>query len=341
MTDTQTRQGSVSAADNVLVVSNLRTTLDRGKGRLAVVDGVSFSVPRGKTLGIVGESGSGKSMTAMSIMRLLEPPARVARESEIHFDGKNLATLSDRALRKIRGAEIAMVFQEPMTSLNPLQTVGAQISESLRLHRKLSRAQAREQAIDMLRAVEIASPEERVDEYPHQMSGGMRQRVMIAMALACQPTLLIADEPTTALDVTIQAQILDLLRKTSLERGMSLVLITHDLGVVAEMCDEVAVMYAGKIVEQGPVAEIFRDPKHPYTRALMQSMPVLGATKETPLSSIPGTVPDLDEMPTGCRFAARCEFARDVCLGEEPPLFGSVEHRSACWMNDPEGRWER
>ncbi|MGK5089588.1 ABC transporter ATP-binding protein [Bdellovibrionota bacterium FG-2] len=311
--------------EKLLEVKGLRTSFFTEGGEVKAVDDVNFNVYRGKTLGIVGESGCGKSVTSLSIMRLIpNPPGRTVG-GEILYKGRDLLKLSDAAMRKIRGDEISMIFQEPMTSLNPVFTVGNQIMEAVMLHQKLSRKDARNKAIEQLQLVGIPSPEKRVDDYPHQLSGGMRQRVMIAMALSCHPQILIADEPTTALDVTIQAQILDLLRHLQETFGMALILITHDLGVIAEMADEVAVMYAGRVVEQGRVAEIFANPKMPYTRGLLNSIPVLtkdptGKVKKKRLETIPGIVPNMLELPVGCRFQERCTYVIDSCKELEPDL---------------------
>ena len=314
----------------LLHISNLSTHFSTPEGVVRAVDGVSFDVPKGKTVAVVGESGCGKSVTAYSILRLLPPSGEVAG-GEIRFEGRRLDTISEDELRKVRGNEIAMIFQEPMTSLNPVFTVGQQIAESLRLHRGASRKEAREQAIDLLTRVKIPDPATRVDEYPHQMSGGMRQRVMIAMALACDPKLLIADEPTTALDVTIQAQILDLMRELQESTGMSLLLITHDLGVVAETADEVVVMYASRVVERANVRELFANPLHPYTRGLFDALPRLGASATDRLQTIPGSVPSPLEHPTGCRFHPRCAKAVDACRVTEPKLREVTSgHDAAC-----------
>jgi oligopeptide/dipeptide ABC transporter ATP-binding protein len=322
----------------LLQVENLRTYFHTRMGVLKAVDGVDLEVGEGRTLGIVGESGSGKSVTALSIMRLIERPGRVAEGSRILFGGRDLATLPERQMQAIRGNAISMIFQEPMTSLNPVYSAGNQITEAIRLHRRIGAQQARERAIELLELVGIPSPEQRFSAYPHQMSGGMRQRVMIAMALACEPRLLIADEPTTALDVTIQAQILELLRELRERLGMSIILITHDLGVVAEMCDDVAVMYAGRVVERGPVNAIFRNPQHPYTEALLRSIPLLGMTQAVPLNVIPGKVPSALHWPPGCRFAARCDYADERCRREEPPLAEAGEGRAACWLREQRPR---
>ena len=317
---------------SLLRVENLRTWFDTRSGVMKAVDGVDLDVREGKTLGIVGESGSGKSVTALSIMRLIEGPGRILPGSHIYFEGNDLAAIPERELERVRGNRMSMVFQEPMTSLNPVHTVGDQIIEAIRLHRRISARQARNRAIELLELVGIPLPERRVDAFPHQMSGGMRQRVMIAMALACEPKLLIADEPTTALDVTIQAQILELLRQLRDRLAMAVILITHDLGVVAEMCDDVAVMYAGEVVERGSVEAIFRSPQHPYTEALLKSIPLLGMTKAEPLNVIPGMVPSALQWPVGCRFAARCSYASDHCHREPPEMFATHAGHAACWL---------
>jgi peptide/nickel transport system ATP-binding protein len=312
-------------AEPVLEIRDLVTEFRTDSGTVRAVDGVSFEIPARTTLGVVGESGSGKSVTALSVMRLIaSPPGNIASGS-IMYGGKDLLTLPLAEMRKLRGNRIAMIFQEPMTSLNPVFTVGDQVSEAVRLHQHTSKAEARKIAIEMFELVGIPSPEERIDNYPHQLSGGMRQRVMIAMALACKPDLLIADEPTTALDVTIQAQILDLLRSLQRELGMSILLITHDLGVVAETCDEVVVMYAGRVVERAATEALFAGPRHHYTAGLLRSVPSYGdATgddqQRSRLVEIPGMVPSLAELPVGCKFAERCEAAQDRCRAEEPAL---------------------
>ena len=317
---------------HLLEVNNLHTHFQTRAGLVRAVDGVSFSLDRGELLGLVGESGCGKSITALSIMRLIAPPGKIV-SGEITFDGKNLLRLSDAEMRQIRGDDIAMIFQDPMTSLNPVYTVGEQIAEALRLHRKLSRKAARDAAIQAMREVAIPDPTRRVDDYPHQLSGGMRQRVMIAMALACDPKLLIADEPTTALDVTIQAQILELLNELRTTRELAVLLITHDLGVVAEVADRVAVMYTGRIVEESPVNELFARPKHPYTEGLLRSVPKLTAddvAKKTRLETIEGVVPNPTQLPPGCHFAPRCPYRLPRCTEEEIPLYqlaGEVQVR--------------
>lgn len=311
--------------DKVLEVRNLKTSFFTEEGEVKAVDDVSFNVYKGRTLGIVGESGCGKSVTSLSIMRLIpNPPGRVVG-GEILYKGRDLLKLSIDEMRSIRGNEISMIFQEPMTSLNPVFTIGNQIVEAVRLHQGLSKTDALVKAIEMLKLVGIPAPEKRVHDYPHQLSGGMRQRVMIAMALSCNPQVLIADEPTTALDVTIQAQILDLLRNLQQKVGLGLILITHDLGVVAEVADEVVVMYAGRVVEQGKVGEIFAHPKMPYTRGLLNSIPTLsqdptGKIKKKRLETIPGIVPNLLHLPQGCRFQERCSYVEDECKKAEPGL---------------------
>jgi oligopeptide/dipeptide ABC transporter ATP-binding protein len=314
----------------LLDVRELTTRFASDSGEFRAVDRVSFRVPAGHTVGIVGESGSGKSVTALSILGLVrDPPGRVVG-GEILFRGRDLRRLDERALQKIRGAEIAMIFQEPMTSLNPVMTTGDQVAESLLVHERMGKREARAEAVSLFRKVGIADPERRVHDYPHQMSGGMRQRVMIAMALACRPALVIADEPTTALDVTIQAQILELLAGLRREMGMSLLLITHDLGVVAETCDDVVVMYAGHVVEQARAAELFARPRHPYTAGLLASRkPRSDGGKH--LQEISGLVPRLDRLPPGCRFADRCPRVRDRCRTEAPGLDTiSPEHLVRC-----------
>ncbi|MHB1841711.1 MAG: ABC transporter ATP-binding protein [Sulfobacillus sp.] len=305
-------------AEVLLKVEDLATHFPTDSGEVRAVDGIDLEVRAGETLGIVGESGCGKSVTALSIMRLITKPGYLAR-GRIEFQGRDLATLSDAEMRDVRGNEIAMIFQEPMTSLNPVYTVGDQISESICLHLNKTRSEAREMTIELFRRVGIPLPDKRVDEFPHQLSGGMRQRVMIAMALACNPKLLIADEPTTALDVTIQAQILDLMRRLRQEFGMSIIIITHDLGVVAEMADRVAVMYAGNIVETTDVRSLFAHPEHPYTEGLLRSIPRLDQDRSR-LHVIPGTVPNMLELPTGCRFQNRCSYVRPACREAEPEL---------------------
>ena len=304
----------------LLHIDGLKTYFQLEEGTVRAVDGVGFKLEKGETLGLVGESGCGKSVTAMSILQLNPVPPTRYEAGRILFEGRDLLTLSPRELRRVRGNEIAMIFQEPMTSLNPVYTVGDQIGEVLELHRALKPAAARAYAIEMLRKVGIPSPEERIDSYPHQMSGGMKQRVMIAMALACDPKLLIADEPTTALDVTIQAQILELLAKMQAELGMSILLITHSLGVVAETADHVAVMYAGRIVEYATTAELFAAPRHPYTYGLLQSLPEMHEPGQERLHEIAGTVPSPLHWPSGCRFRTRCFKAQAKCAEVDPAL---------------------
>ncbi len=323
---------------DLLRVTDLHTEFPTDEGLVKAVDGVSFHVEEGETLGIVGESGCGKSVTALSVMRLISSPGRIAK-GQIAFRGKDLATASDAEMRQIRGDDISMIFQEPMTSLNPVYTVGAQISESLILHQHLSRKDAMDKSIEMLRLVGIPLPDRRAHDYPHQMSGGMRQRVMIAMALACNPKLLIADEPTTALDVTIQAQILELMKDLKDRYGMSIIIITHDLGVVAEMAQRVVVMYAGQVVEQADVKTLFSRPYHPYTEGLLESIPRLDQPSGR-LHVIPGIVPNLLNLPGGCRFAPRCPYAEPRCQQVEPPLVDVGEGALARCIIPPSERKE-
>ncbi len=321
-------------SDTLLSVENL-TTVFEGAQPVTAVNGVSFEIRRGETLGLVGESGSGKSVTAFSLIRLVQPPGRITA-GRVIFQGRDLRTLSEPEMRHVRGAGIGFVFQEPMAALNPVMRVGAHIAEALIVHGLASKSDARTRAVDLLRAVRITGPEKVVDDYPHQLSGGMRQRVMIAIALACKPPLVIADEPTTALDVTVQAQILELLRDMKREFDLSLLLITHDLGVIAETADRVAVMYAGRIVEQGPVREIFRNPKHPYTRGLLASIPDDAAGSR--LKAIEGTVPNLASLPPGCSFAPRCSDRMDVCASAFPdqtPL--DKDHSVRCFLHAAAG----
>ena len=317
--------------ETLLEVRNLRTHFDTDRGLFRAVDGISFDVRRGRTVGLVGESGCGKSVTSLSVMGLVpSPPGRVTAEA-LRFGGRDLLAMPAEERRKLRGGRMSMIFQEPMTSLNPVRTIGHQIIEAIRAHTDLSAAAARDRAIEVLDLVRIPSPASRVDEYPHRLSGGMRQRVMIAMALACDPELLIADEPTTALDVTIQAQILDLLHDLQSRLGMAILIITHDLGVIAEVADEVIVMYAGKIVESAPVAQIFADPQHPYTIGLLGSIPRLGEERER-LATIEGTVPSPANQPRGCRFSPRCPFADATCRDQPPELRDLGDgHLAACW----------
>jgi oligopeptide/dipeptide ABC transporter ATP-binding protein len=308
---------------HLLEVKNLQTHFPTRAGLVKAVDDVSFYINEGELVGLVGESGCGKSITALSVMRLIAPPGKIVG-GEILFKGENLLQFSDDKMRELRGNDIAMIFQDPMTSLNPVYTVGEQIAEALRLHRKLNKKDAWSEAVEAMKEVSIPDPSRRVNDYPHQLSGGMRQRVMIAMALACNPELLIADEPTTALDVTIQAQILELLDELRQTRKLAVLLITHDLGVVAEVADRVCVMYTGRIVEESGVDEIFRKPKHPYTEGLLQSVPklrVFGDEKATRLSTIQGIVPSPTELPTGCHFAPRCPHVHERCTHDPMPLF--------------------
>ncbi len=316
----------------LLRVENLRTWFDSDRGPIRAVDGVDFEIQIGRTLGVVGESGSGKSVTALSVMRLVDEPGHIAEESRIIFEGQDLQQLDERAMEQIRGNEISMIFQEPMTSLNPVHPVGEQIAEALRIHEHVGTKEAATRAVEMLELVGIPEAARRANDYPHQLSGGMRQRVMIGIALACNPKLLIADEPTTALDVTIQAQILELMVELRERLGMAIMLITHDLGVVAEMCDDVVVMYGGRAVESGPVDEVFTSPQHPYTEALLQSIPMLGMTQAEPLRVIRGNVPSPLDWPPGCRFEPRCDYAFAKCVAEHPPLFPVDRQLSACWL---------
>jgi oligopeptide/dipeptide ABC transporter ATP-binding protein len=323
MTDRTNGSAQATAEQPMLRVRGLKTHFFTADGVVRAVDGVDFEIRRGKTLGLVGESGSGKSVTSLSIMRLISPPGRIT-EGEIVLDGVDLVKVDEDEMYNVRGNRISMIFQEPMTSLNPVFTVGDQISEAVLVHQKVSKEQARKRAVEMLGLVGIPQPAARYKAYPHEMSGGMRQRVMIAMALACSPELLIADEPTTALDVTIQAQILELMKELQQRNRTGLLLITHDLGVVAEMADEVCVMYAGQIVEQAEVVKLFQDPKHPYTQGLLASIPKLAMDPSQRLNVIQGTVPNLLRIPPGCRFAARCPYVMPVCRDVDP-LLGTLE----------------
>jgi oligopeptide/dipeptide ABC transporter ATP-binding protein len=320
--------------ESLLSVTNLRTRFHIYEGMVTAVDGINLDVYRGETLGIVGESGCGKTVTALSILRLLaSPPAET--QGAVLFGGVNLLDLSLDEIRRVRGNAISMIFQEPMTSLNPVLTIGEQISEAIRLHQGVARQEAWSKAVEMLQMVQIPSPEMRVHEYPHQLSGGMRQRAMIAMALSCHPRLLLADEPTTALDVTIQAQIVDLMEHLKEEFETSIVLITHNLGLIAEMAKRVLVMYMGKVVEEAPVEDVFQEPLHPYTHGLLESIPWIGRKLKTgrrQLQEIPGMVPSLLEMPEGCRFHPRCSRAMNICSKEEPPLVEKNGRRVLCWL---------
>jgi peptide/nickel transport system ATP-binding protein len=324
----------------LLEVLDLRVYFRTEDGTLKAVDGVSFSIGQGETLGLVGESGCGKSVTAYSVLRLVPAPPAIYAGGEIRLRGENLLALNERGMRRVRGNLISMIFQEPMSSLNPIMTIGHQITEAILEHRKKSKREARELTVEMLQRVGIPSPGSRYKEYPHQLSGGMKQRAMIAMALVCRPQLLIADEPTTALDVTIQAQILDLLGELQSELGMSVLLITHDLGVVAQTCDRVAVMYAGRIVEYAPVVDLFEKPKHPYTHALFRSLPTLAGRKEK-LAVIPGAVPSPVDFPSGCRFRTRCSMAQEVCEQEPPLREIAAGHFAACHFAEEVGGMAR
>ena len=318
-------------SEPLLAVDDLRVHLFTNRGVVRAVDGVGFALSAGESLGIVGESGCGKTMTALSLMRLIpSPPARIV-SGRIMFDGEDVVALDEPRLRALRGNAMAMIYQDPMTTLNPVFSVGEQIAEAVRLHRDTSRAAARARAVEMLELVGIPDPARCAQSYPHQLSGGMRQRAVIAMALACHPKLLIADEPTTALDVTIQAQILDLMRRLQQELGTAIILITHDLGVIADLVATVVVMYAGKVVERAPVKQLFAAPRHPYTQGLLRSVPSL-ETREHRMRTIEGTVPSAYAMPSGCRFHPRCGIARDVCRTDEPPLVpDGVGGEAACW----------
>ena len=320
----------------LIEIKNLKTRFFTTEGVVKAVNDVSYSVESGEILGVVGESGCGKSVHALSIMQLVQDPPGKITNGEIWFDGRDLLTLSDSEMQKVRGRDIAMIFQDPMTSLNPVFTVGYQIVEALRLHNDMTKDEARQRAGELLTLVGIPGAETRLDDYPHQFSGGMRQRAMIAMGLSCEPKLLIADEPTTALDVTIQAQIVDLVKKLQKELGMAIIWITHDLGVVAEMAERINVMYAGSIIETGKVRNIYKKTKHPYTMGLLGSLPRLDDAPGTELTSVPGLPPDLLALPKGCAFAARCTYKNEQCVAEQPPLveIDGYDHAVACW------RWE-
>ena len=321
---------------NFLEVDKLQVAFRTDKGEVVSVDEVTFQLKQGETIGIVGESGCGKSVTSLSVMRLLGRTGMIKKGS-IQFNGKDLTKLSEAQMREIRGNEISMIFQEPMTSLNPVFTIGNQMLELIHLHMNMSKSEARAYAIEMLKKVGIPRADQLIDEYPHKLSGGMRQRVMIAMALSCKPSLLIADEPTTALDVTIQAQILELMKRLRQESNTAIMIISHDLGVIAEMADKVLVMYAGQVVEEADVFTLFDEPKHPYTKGLMESIPHLEHDSQKKLFSIPGTVPNLHMMPKGCRFHDRCQYATEKCVTEQPPLLSIPDnhnHRVRCWLLD-------
>jgi len=344
MTGARVADLDVDPAEALLEVKNLRTTFFTADGAIHAVDNVSFNVRRGEAVALVGESGCGKSVTAMSIMRLVATPGKITG-GEIRFKGRDLASLSEREMRDVRGNDIAMVFQEPMTSLNPVFKIGAQVAEAIRIHRKVGKKEAWKQAGDMLELVSIPDPHKRLHDYPHQLSGGMRQRVMIAIALSCDPELLIADEPTTALDVTIQAQIMELLASLQKKLGLAVLLITHDLGVVAEFCERVIVMYTGRVVEEAPVRALFANPAHPYTRGLLRSLPSItdvNAPKKGRLSTIEGMVPSLNALPQGCKFNPRCPDVMEICLGNEPALMPVSEGQSArCYLHGDEADPER
>ncbi|HEY8423162.1 MAG TPA: ABC transporter ATP-binding protein [Clostridia bacterium] len=324
-------------AEHLLSVKNLKTSFFTPAGEVKAVNDVSFDLDKGKVLGIVGESGSGKSVTAYSIMRILSNPGKIVGGSVL-YNGIDLVNISEDEMRDIRGNKISMIFQDPMTSLNPVYTIGDQLMEAILLHTQKDEEQARERAIELLKLVGVNEPEKRLKQYPHEFSGGMRQRVMIAMALACEPDILIADEPTTALDVTIQAQILELMQSLQKELGMAIIMITHDLGVVASMCDEVIVMYAGKIVERGTVKEIFYNPCHEYTKGLLKSIPKIDKERKK-LTPIEGNPVDLLNMPKGCAFSPRCAQCMRICMEEYPPeLWINEEHLASCWLNVRDGK---
>lgn len=318
--------------DKLLEINDLKVSFYTGEGEVKAVRGVSFHVDKGEILGIVGESGSGKSVTSLSIIRLLKSTGKI-KEGEIIYKGKDLLDFSGDEMRKIRGNEISMIFQDPMTSLNPVFTVGYQIEQVISRHQKVGKTEAKKKALDMLKLVEIPSPEERYNNYPHEFSGGMRQRVLIAMALCCEPNLLIADEPTTALDVTIQAQIIKLMKDLNKRTNTSIILITHDLGVVADICDRIIVMYGGLIMEEGPINEIFYRPHHPYTKGLLNSLPKAGQTKKNKLEPIEGSPPDMLNPPKGCPFSDRCKYVMDICKEKLPPDYLiNPGHKSKCWL---------
>ncbi|HLR65457.1 MAG TPA: ABC transporter ATP-binding protein [Pseudogracilibacillus sp.] len=323
----------------LLKVKKLKTAFMSKEQSVQVVRGVSFGINKGEIVGIVGESGCGKSVTSLSIMRLLKGTSGHVQEGEVIFNGKNILEMSEREMRKVRGKEMSMIFQDPMTSLNPVLKIGRQLMQGIMLHLKLSKKEAERYAIEMLESVGIPRAESIMDEYPHQLSGGMNQRVMIAMAMSCKPELLIADEPTTALDVTIQAQILELMKDLRDKQDTTIMMITHDLGVVSEVCDRVIVMYAGKVVEEGPTKEVFENPQHPYTEGLIKSMPKIGL-KQKRLYAIPGQVPDPMSMPRGCKFAARCPYVMDKCLENEPELLDVKEtkQQSRCWLTEEKSK---
>jgi peptide/nickel transport system ATP-binding protein len=323
---------AVPSAGALLEVRNLRVEFPTRRGTLVAIDDVSFDIAPGEVLGVVGESGAGKSITGAAIIGLLEPPGRIAG-GEVRLAGRRIDSLPPAELRRVRGKEIGAIFQDPLTSLNPLYTVGRQLVETIRTHLDLNAAQARDRAIDLLRSTGIPAPEQRVDHYPHQFSGGMRQRVVIALALAAEPRLIVADEPTTALDVSIQAQIIALIKTLCREHGTAVMLVTHDMGVIAETADRVAVMYAGRIAEIGPVADVIHHPRHPYTVGLMGSIPTVGETRER-LAQIDGAMPRLNAIPRGCAFNPRCPRAFDACRERRPDLLAAGTSRAACWLHD-------
>ncbi|HZG17933.1 MAG TPA: ABC transporter ATP-binding protein [Candidatus Bathyarchaeia archaeon] len=323
----------------LLQVENLHVTFQTHGGEVQAVRGVSFSLNKGEALAIVGESGCGKSVTARSVMRLIPEHTGKITDGQILLDGMDLCKLTEKEMRELRGSKISMIFQDAMTSLNPTISIGEQIMEGIIRHQKISRKEARAQAIEMLNLVGIANPERRLKQYLHEFSGGMRQRIMIAISLVCRPSILIADEPTTALDVTIQAQILELFKSIQKKTGISIIIITHDMGVVAKLADKVSVMYAGKVVESGPIRQIFYQPQHPYTKGLLASMPRLDDDRSQPLRPIPGTPPDLFAPPAGCAFAARCDYALEVCRLHQPEVTDLAhEHYVSCWLQDPRAK---
>jgi len=342
LTEAEVTRAESGGREAILEVRKLRTSFFTSDGVVHAVDNVSFDVRKGEAVALVGESGCGKSVTAMSVMRLVAPPGRITG-GEIRFKGKNLAELSERDMRNVRGDDIAMVFQEPMTSLNPVFRIGDQVAEAIRIHRKMSKKEARQRAAEMLELVSIPDPVKRLDDYPHQLSGGMRQRVMIAMALSCDPELLIADEPTTALDVTIQAQIMELLASLQKRLGLAILLITHDLGVVAEFCERVIVMYTGRIVEEAPVRDLFANPAHPYTRGLLKSLPsITGGEGAKRLATITGMVPPIGSLPTGCKFYPRCPDVMPICIPHEPArMIVGPDHDARCYLHGDEADPER
>ena len=338
MAESTHTQAVDTGTDPILRVENLSTEFRTKAGVARAVDDLSFELNPGEILAIVGESGSGKSVTSLSIMGLVPAPHGRIAGGRVLFEGRDLTTLGDREMQKLRGASLSMIFQEPMTSLNPVLSIGRQMTEGIMQHRGVTAAQARERAVEMMRRVSIPAPEARLKDFPHQYSGGMLQRIMIAIAMSCDPKVLIADEPTTALDVTIQAQILQLMREMRDRTGAAMVLITHDMGVVAEMADRVVVMYCGRKVEEGSVENVFGRPRHPYTRGLLGALPVLGQAGpvgETDLNEIPGVVPPLTDLPPGCRFSDRCRYSTDRCVGDDPPLEEKAfAHSAACWHSD-------